>query len=68
MKHLIPQKCWNKIKKYFDDDPDKTWTWFQTINPSLGGLSPLNMIKRGRIKKLEQFIDNAIDENKRFYP
>ena len=61
-------KLFTKVKQYFNGDVDKTWTWFKTINKSLGGIAPLVMIKRGRIKKLEDFINNAMDENKRFYP
>ncbi len=31
-------------------------------------VTPMEMIKRGRENKVKLFIDNAIDENKRFYP
>ncbi len=65
---MIPQLYFDKIKKYFNGDTAKTWLWFKTTNPGLGGCSPLDMIKVGRVERLKQFIDNALDENKRFYP
>jgi len=36
--------------------------WFETPNPLLGGISPLDMIKIGRHEKLFKFIDNQIAE------
>ena len=65
---MIPQIYFDKIKKYFNGDTNKTWSWFKAPNPNFGGYSPLDMIKIGRVERLKQFIDNAIDENKRFYP
>ncbi len=65
---MIPQSYFEKIRDYFEGDTQKTWTWFATPNPSLGGVSPMDMIKRGRVDKLKKFIDNALDENRRFYP
>lgn len=62
---MIPQVYFDKIRKYFNGDTEKTWLWFRTPNPMLGQESPLNMIKVGREKKVMNFIDNALDENKR---
>lgn len=64
---MIPHEYYVKIKKYFDGDAKKAWTWWTTFNPSFCA-TPLDMIKCGRLQKVKQFIDNAIDENKRFYP
>jgi len=36
--------------------------WFETPNPLLGGITPLDMIKMGRHEKLFKFIDNQIAE------
>jgi len=47
------------------NDLDKTILWFRVPNPLLGGISPKDMIKVGRFKKLYKFIQTAIDENKR---
>ncbi len=65
---MIPQDYFNKIKDYFKGDEKKSWVWWKTKNPAFGMVSPLDMIKNGRVKKVKQFIDNAIDENKGFYP
>ena len=54
----------NLVGCYFND-PDKTMLWFQVPNPLLGGMSPRDMIRVGRFKKLLKFIQTAIDENKR---
>lgn len=65
---MIPQIYFDKIKAYFNGDVDKTWVWWKTPNPAFGMSTPINMIRVGRIHRVKQFIDNAIDENKRFYP
>ncbi len=65
---MIPQIYFDKVKKYFDGNQRKTWLWFYSANVFFGGLTPMEMIKRGRENKVKLFIDNAIDENKRFYP
>jgi len=54
---MIPQEYFNKIKNYFNGDTVKTWLWFETKNTYLGGISPLEMIKNGRVEKLKKFID-----------
>lgn len=45
---------------YFKGDAEKTALWFQVSNPALGGISPRDMIRYGRYKKLELFIRNAL--------
>ncbi len=45
---------------YFDGDIKKTALWFNIKNPALGGISPRDMIRYGRYKKLELFIRNAL--------
>jgi len=45
---------------YFQGDSKKTATWFHIKNPALGGISPKDMIRFGRYKKLEKFIRNAL--------
>jgi hypothetical protein len=47
------------------NDLDKTILWFRVPNPLLGGISPKDMIKVGRFKKLLKFIQTSLDENKR---
>lgn len=45
---------------YFKGDAAKTALWFRVKNPALGGVSPRDMIRYGRHKKLELFIKNAL--------
>ncbi len=54
----------NLVGSFFKDR-EKTLLWFQVPNPLLGGLSPRDMIRVGRFKKLLRFIQTALDENKK---
>jgi len=54
----------NLVAGFFNDQ-DKTVLWFCMPNPLLGGMSPSNMIRVGRFKKLLNFIQTALDENQR---
>jgi hypothetical protein len=58
---MIPQDCFDKVKDYFNGDLKKTWRWFLTINSALGGVTPLEMIKRGNALKLKKFIDSRLE-------
>ncbi len=49
------------ISKYFNGDETKIALWFKMENPALGGISPLDMIRHGRVKKLMGFIQNQIE-------
>ena len=55
----------NLVAEYFNGDATKTALWFTTPNPLLGNISPRDMIRFGRYKKLFKFIFNALAENKR---
>ena len=55
----------NLVAEYFKGDAAKTAIWFTAPNPLLGNVSPRDMIRLGRYKKLYQFIFNALAENKR---
>lgn len=52
----------NLVAQFFRDE-QKTVLWFKTPNPMLGDITPRDMIKIGRFKKLRQFILNALSEN-----
>lgn len=54
----------NLVASFFNDE-DKALLWFQAPNPLLGGVSPRDMIRVGRFKKLLKFIQSALAENKR---
>jgi hypothetical protein len=47
------------VAEYFEGDVEKTALWFRAINPMLGNISPRDMIRLGRYKKLQKFIVSA---------
>ncbi len=49
----------NQVADYFDGDVKKTTLWFRVPNPLLGNISPRDMIRYGRYKKLRKFIQEA---------
>jgi antitoxin Xre/MbcA/ParS-like protein len=53
----------NLVAQFFEGDQEKTLLWFKTPNPMLGNISPRDMIRFGRYKKLLKFVQNAISEN-----
>lgn len=55
----------NLVAGFFKNNRDKTFLWFSMPNPLLGGMSPRDMIRVGRFKKLLNFIQTALDENQR---
>ncbi len=50
----------------FFNDPEKSMLWFCKPNLLLGGLSPSDMISKGRYKKLRDFVDTSLDENQNY--
>lgn len=52
----------NLVAQFFKDER-KTLLWFKTPNPLLGDMTPRDMIKVGRFRKLRRFIQNALAEN-----
>ncbi len=54
----------NLVQGFFKDQ-QKTLLWFSIPNPLLGSMSPRDMIRVGRFKKLLNFIQTALDENQR---
>jgi hypothetical protein len=54
----------NLVAQFFKDE-QKTLLWFRVSNPLLGGVSPRDMIRAGRFKKLRKFIETALAENLR---
>lgn len=51
------------VANYFHGDLKKTNLWFCLKNPALGNISPADMIKIGRYKKLMAFVQNALEGN-----
>jgi len=62
--HLIQiaQIC-SLVAEYFNGNPTKTALWFTTTNPLLGDISPRDMVRIGRYKKLIKFITEARNHN-----
>lgn len=55
----------NLVAGFFDGDAKKTELWFSVANPMLGEISPRDMIRIGRYKKLLSFVLNSLEANKR---
>ena len=55
----------NLVMGFFNKNQEKTVLWFSIPNPLLGDISPKDMIRMGRFKKLLKFIQTALDENQR---
>lgn len=51
------------VRPFFDGDEFKVKAWMEAINPLLGDVSPEQMIREGRHRKLVKFIQTAISEN-----
>ena len=54
----------NLVANFFGSG-EKAILWFQTANPLLGNMTPRDMIRVGRFKKLLKFIQTALEENRR---
>ena len=53
----------NLVAEFFEGDAAKTALWFRTANPMLGDVSPRDMIRYGRFKRLQKFILEAREDN-----
>jgi hypothetical protein len=51
----------NLVGEYFDGDVQKVGLWFELQNPMLGNISPRNMIRGGRHKRLLNFVLDACE-------
>ena len=51
------------VAEFFDGDPARTALWFRTPNPMLGNISPRDMIRYGRFKRLQRFVLEAREDN-----
>ena len=47
------------VAEYFEGDIEKTALWLKMPNPMLGDISPRDMIRYGRYKRLMKFIADA---------
>lgn len=53
----------NLVAEHFGGDLQKTSLWFRISNPLLGNVSPRDMIRFGRFRKLLKFIQSSLGEN-----
>jgi hypothetical protein len=51
----------NLVGEFFNGNPEKVGLWFELPNPMLGNISPRNMIRAGRYKRLLNFVLDARD-------
>ncbi len=49
----------NLVAEFFSGDAQKVGLWFEIANPLLGNVSPRNMIRIGRYKRLLNFVLDA---------
>jgi hypothetical protein len=71
--HKIPQEVLDHmteiavicalVAQFFQGNVTKTHLWFQTENPLLGNISPRDMVRYGRHKKLRRIVMDALEEN-----
>jgi hypothetical protein len=52
-----------QVAGYFKGNGQRTFLWFSLPNTMLGNISPVEMIKLGRYKKLYHFVHNALAGN-----
>jgi hypothetical protein len=53
----------NLVAEFFAGDEQKVRLWFEIANPMLGNISPRDMIRIGRYKRLLKFVMTAREEN-----
>ena len=53
----------NLVAEFFAGDVQRVGLWFEIANPMLGNISPRNMIRIGRLKRLLKFVMTAREEN-----
>jgi hypothetical protein len=53
----------NLVGEFFAGDEQKVALWFEIANPMLGNVSPRDMIRIGRLKRLLNFVLIAREEN-----
>lgn len=51
------------VALFFKGDKLKTALWMRTRNPLLGEITPREMIRYGRMKKLQRIVQDALDAN-----
>lgn len=63
---VLKERLFKKVKTLMKWDDKKAQFWFKTENPLFGYIAPDRLIFNGRGHKVEQFIDDAIEEQRLF--
>lgn len=50
----------NLVAEYFDGNVTRTALWFKIPNPMLGNISPRDMIRYGRYRRLRKFVVDSL--------
>lgn len=58
-KNLTYEKVYNHALSVFCQDRDKTNIWWMTKNPLLDGMSPYEMVKEGKGRKLIRIMERC---------
>lgn len=53
-----------ELHVFFDSEESKAALWLSTKNPHLGMCKPIDLIERGKILKVHQFIIGQLSENR----
>ena len=53
----------NLVAEFFAGDSQKVALWFEVANPMLGNVSPSNMIRMGKQRRLLAFVASAGEKN-----
>lgn len=59
----IPDSIWDPLESFFHGDKDKVRVWLTTENPHFGGCEPVALISKGRVHKVEGFINASRERN-----
>lgn len=60
LRELVPDS-WISVLRFFSGNSTKTLTWFNSRNPNLGDISPVEMIRLNHTQKLERWIKLQIE-------
>jgi len=52
------------VAEFFEGDATKTAQWFKMPNPAFGSVSPRDLIRLGRFRKVMTFVQNAVSSNR----
>lgn len=58
------KQAFDKVVDFYDGDHWKSWAWYRSYNDKLG-MSPAEMVKTGKEKKLIEFIEKRLRDYQR---